>query len=425
MKNLFLKSTAPSGLADSQIKSTLAEAIKAYGPIKKVLLLPPDITRANSYAGPISRMLYELMPYADFDIMPALGTHMPMNSEEINKMYPGLPEKRFLKHNWRTDVVKIGEVPSDFIKTVSEGKLDNAIDIEINKHLLDKSYDLIISIGQVVPHEVVGMSNYNKNIFVGCGGSNLINVSHYLGALYGMERIMGRDQSPVHKVFDYAESHFAMDIPLMYVLTVTTTDQDGVHVQSLAAGRERKLFSQSIEVSQKHNINFLEKPLNKVVVYLDPEEFRTTWLGNKSIYRTRMAMADDGELIIIAPGVSRCGEDMQNDKLIRKYGYVGRDRILELVNSNEDLRNNLSVAAHLIHGSSDGRFNITYAPGKMTREEIESINFKYMSLDEALTRYDINNLKDGFNTVDNEEIFFISNPAIGLWADKERFYSVN
>jgi nickel-dependent lactate racemase len=306
------------------------------------------------------------------------------------------------------------------VNEVSEGLISDPIDVEVNNHILNKSYDLIISIGQVVPHEVVGMANYSKNIFVGCGGSNMINQSHMLGAFYGLERIMGRDFSPVRKVFDYAEENFINDVPLMYVLTVTTQVGGKVILHGLFIGRNRKLFEEAVKLSQEKNLIYVEKPLKKVVVYLDEREFKSTWLGNKAIYRTRMAIEDGGELIILAPGVKKFGEDDRNDELIRKYGYIGRKNILELVKKNEDLKGNLSVAAHLIHGSTDGRFEITYAVEKLTREEIEQANFKYEPLSEAYKKYNPAKLKDGFNTLPNgEEIFYISNPALGLWACKD------
>ena len=128
-----------------------------------------------------------------------------------------------------------------------------------------------------------------------------------------------------------------------------------------------------------------------------------------------MAMADGGELIILAPGVSKFGEDAENDRLIRKYGYVGREKILELTAANDDLKNNLSVAAHLIHGSSDGRFNITYCTEKLSGEEVAGAGFGYIPYSEAIKKYDPLKLKDGFNTVNGEEFFYISNPALGLW----------
>lgn len=391
---------------------------------KKVLLLPPDITRFHSKAGLIVQLLYQaLSPQAEVDIMPALGTHVAMSQEELASMFgTEIPRNRFFVHDWRNDVVRLGEVPAEFVAEVSGGLVSFPIGVEINKRLLDPSYDLIISIGQVVPHEVVGMANYSKNIFVGCGGQDIINKSHFLGAAYGMEKMMGRDNTPVRKVFDYAEEHFLAKLPLQYILTVTTTKGSETMINGLFMGRNRSLFTEAVSESQYRNLDLLEQPLHKVVVYLDPGEFKSTWLGNKAVYRTRMAIADEGELIILAPGLKQFGEDQTIDQLIRKYGYVGSKRILELVEQEADLKNNLSAAAHMIHGSSEGRFKITYAPGHLSKEEIEQVNFVYLSLDEAMKRYNPERLRDGFNTLDNgEELFYISNPALGLWALKENF----
>ena len=406
----------PQGLTDGELKEALGQSI-AGKTLKKVLILPPDYTRMYSGAGKITALYYELLKdTCEVDILPALGTHVPMTREEWVAFFGAdVPFERMIVHNWRTEVEKIGEVPADFVREVSEGLVDEKVDVEVNRHLLDASYDLILSIGQVVPHEVVGMANYSKNIFVGCGGSNMINSSHMLGAFYGMERIMGRDFSPVRRVFDYAEEHFLASLPLLYVLTATTNSGDDVKIHGLYIGRERANFEAAVQKSREINLTHLEKPLEKVVVYLDPREFKSTWLGNKAIYRTRMAIADGGELVILAPGVSRFGEDDENDRLIRKYGYVGRARVLELVKENADLKANLSVAAHLIHGSSDGRFSITYAAGGLTEAEVTGAAFRYAKYEDLAKIYDPARLTDGFQTVNGEEIFYISNPALGLW----------
>jgi len=389
--------------------------------LKKILLLPPDLTRMHSGAGRITAIIYELLKESCIvDIMPALGTHDPMTESECSQMFgSSVPYANIIAHNWRKDVVKVGCIPGAYVSAVSEGLLDYSIDVEINKRLLDPSYDLIVSIGQVVPHEVIGMANYNKNIFVGCGGSDIINKSHMLGAVYGMERIMGEDHSPVRKVLDYAEENYIKDLPIKYILTVTTARKDNVTIEGLFIGRDRKLFEEAVAMSREKNMITLDERIKKAVVYLDEREFKSTWLGNKAIYRTRMAIADDGDLIVLAPGVRKFGEDEKIDEIIRKYGYAGRDRILKAYKENKDLGENLSAAAHLIHGSSDGRFNITYAAKMLSKQEVESVNFKYMDYDDAVKKYDPRKLKDGYNILDEgEKVFYISNPALGLWKSR-------
>ena len=358
MPYLSLYSDGPSGLTDEKIYAALDRAILTQKErLHRALLLPPDFTRFHSGAGKITAYLYHaLKDTCQVDIMPALGTHAPMTADEIRRMFGEIPPERFLVHNWREDVTQIGEVPAEYVAEISEGLMWEAIPVEVNRRLLDPSYDLIVSIGQVVPHEVVGMANYSKNLFVGCGGRAMINASHMLGAFYGLERILGRDFSPVRKVFDYAEEHFLQRLPLCYALTVTTAPLGEIRMHGLFIGRERQTFEEAVSLAQTKNIAFVEKPIRKCVVLLDGDEFKTTWLGNKAVYRTRMAIADGGELVVLAPGVERFGEDLGNDAIIRKYGYCGRENVLRLVQENDDLQQNLGAAAHLIHGSSDGRF---------------------------------------------------------------------
>ncbi|GAB1456207.1 lactate racemase domain-containing protein [Spirochaetota bacterium] len=358
--------------------------------------------------------------------MPTLGTHRPMSPSELDAMYPGIPHSLFRVHAWRDDIRTLGQVPASFIESMSEGKLSFTWPVQVNRMIAEGGHDCILSIGQVVPHEVMGMANYTKNVFIGAGGSESINKSHYLGAVYGLERIMGRAANPVRRVLDYAQDHFGRSLPVLYVLTVVARHSDGtLALKGLFMGDDDECFLRASELSLKVNVTMLDKPLAKVVVYLDPREYRSTWLGNKSVYRTRMAIADGGELLVLAPGVTEFGEDAEIDRLIRKYGYAGTDTILRLVESEPELYANLSAAAHLIHGSSEGRFSITYAAGGLSRDEIEGVGYGYMDPDTALSRYDPASLHEGHNTLlDGEEIFFISNPAIGLWAYRDRFSAV-
>lgn len=415
-------------LTSTDLKNGLYEALKKIGDRKKVLALPPDYTRLPSRAGELTEYAWQYYGNALTDVLPALGTHTAMTAPQISHMFGSMPASLIREHDWRNDVVTLGLVPAEFVKEVSEGAVDFPWPAQVNKLLVNGGFDLILSLGQVVPHEVVGMANYNKNIFVGTGGVEGINKSHFVGAAYGMEKMMGHADTPVRRIFNYASEHFTNHLPIVYVQTVVGLDKsDGkVKCRGLFVGDDFEVFDLAAKLALEVNFEMLDRPLKKVVVYLDPTEFKSTWLGNKSIYRTRMAIDDNGELIVIAPALKEFGEDKQIDLLIRKYGYLGTPHTLKACDENEDIRNNLSAAAHLIHGSSEGRFSITYCPGKgaenLTQAEIESVGFKYADIDEVTARYNPETLRDGFVTLpDGEEIFYISNPALGLWAYRERF----
>ncbi|WP_440877068.1 lactate racemase domain-containing protein [Thalassotalea sp. PLHSN55] len=392
---------------------------------KKILILPPDITRFYSKAGFISTYLYEqLSPRAEVFFLPALGTHEPMSEAEIDAMFGSdIPKEKFLPHFWRTDVQVLGEISRERISELSEAKLDCTMEVAVNKLLLDKSWDLIISVGQIVPHEVIGMANYTKNVLIGVGGEDTIHKSHYLGAVYGMERIMGRTSTPVRKALNEGFDQFLRHLPIEFILTVLGKKSGKLALQGVYCGNQDDTYEAACELSQQLNLNLLEKPIKKAIVYLEPAEFKTTWLGNKAIYRTRMAMADDGELIVLAPGLIRFGEDMGIDQLIRTYGYKTTDETLVAVKNNPELASNLSAAAHLIHGTTNNRFKVTYCPSDgLSKEEVESVNYQYCHYNDMIKRYPLEKLTNGWNTLENgEEVFYVSNPALGLWATEENF----
>jgi nickel-dependent lactate racemase len=333
-----------------------------------VLAVPPDQSREHSRAGELTG--YVLQYYGDRlkAVLPAIGTHTPMRPDQLQHMFPAVPLELFKVHNWRTDVETLGEVPAEYICEQSEGKLNYAWPAQVNRLITQGGFDLILSIGQVVPHEVIGMANYTKNILVGTGGREGINRSHYLGAVYGMERIMGHAMNPVRNVFNYASDRFLRHLPIVYVQTVVGRKADGgLAVRGLFVGDDIECFLLAAELSLKVNFELVDQQIHKAVVYLDSQEFHSTWIGNKAVYRTRMALADGAELIILAPGVHEFGEDKGIDLLIRKYGYRGTPATLEMVRDNADLGSDLSAAAHLIHASSEGRFKITWCPGHLSK----------------------------------------------------------
>ncbi|MCQ2391969.1 MAG: lactate racemase domain-containing protein [Kiritimatiellae bacterium] len=422
--DIFKIANTEAGLTNDEICAALAQSLEGRT-LKNVLIIPPDFTRFHSNAGFITQFYYKTLTAqgVKVDILPALGTHVPVSESQWKTMFGDIPYSTMLVHRWREDVVKLGEVPADAVDAISGGLWKDPVDVEVNKLIMDDKYDLIISPGQVVPHEVIGMANHAKNLFVGCGGADMINKSHMIGAVCGMEKAMGRDHTPVRQLFDYAFEHYVRQRPILWVLTVNTAPGGKITSHGLFIGEGRNCLTEAVKLAQQKNIDYVETGIKKCVVYLDPSEFTSTWLGNKAVYRTRMAMADGGELIILAPGVKHFGEDGTVDKLIRKYGYRGRLHTLEVFKrpDADDLRANMGAAAHLIHGSSDGRFSITYCVKEITKEEVEGVGFKAADYDEMAAKYDPTKLKYGYNTVDGEEIYFIPNPALGLWINREKF----
>lgn len=412
---------ADTELTEDDCRQALETVLSKFADRRRVLAIPPDYTRLDSQAGMLTCLTHQLLGDRLVDVLPALGTHDPMTPAQLESMFPTVPQELFRPHRWRTDVKEIGRVPAEFVSKATEGIYTKDWPVEVNQMLAAREHDLVMSIGQVVPHEVIGMANYNKNIFVGTGGKSGINESHFIGAAYGMERMMGVADTPLRRIMNYAQDTFCADWPLLYVLTVVGGRPDGgLAIRGLFIGDDAECFFRAAELSVAVNFTVLEKPPAKFVVYLDESKFHSTWLGNKAIYRTRMAIADDGELIVLAPGVETFGEDREIDRLIYKYGYRTTSEVMAAVENNDDLRQNLGAAAHLIHGSPENRFRVTYCPGHLSRAEIEAVGYDYGDLQEMTAKYDPTKLKPGVNTVAGEEIYYIPKPALGLWASKDR-----
>ncbi|MDP0490684.1 MAG: lactate racemase domain-containing protein [Verrucomicrobiota bacterium JB023] len=419
---LFSQGSPTTDLSAEDLRDGLRSALAQLGERKKVLAIPPDFTRFNSRAGLLTVEAYNYYGDQLVDVLPALGTHVPMPAHQLDEMFPGLPHDLVRPHRWRDDVVTIGEVPSEFVTETTEGIWTKAWPAQLNKLVWEGGHDLILSVGQVVPHEVIGMANGNKNLFVGTGGQDGINESHFIGAAYGMERMMGRADTPLRRILNEAEKLYCSHLPIIYIQTVVGPRADGsLATRGLYIGSGQEPFEAAAALAVQVNFTQLDEEPERILCYLDPTEFHSTWLGNKSIYRTRMAIATGGELTVLAPGVKEFGEDPEIDRLIRKYGYRTSPEVMDFVANNEDLANNLSAAAHLIHGSSEERFKVTYCPGHLTREEVEGVGYQYRDLEEALSYYNPSDLKEGWNEdADGRRFYYIPNPALGLWAAKSR-----
>ncbi len=416
-KLYFAEGSPQADISLTRIRELIAQMLEQLPPLRRILLIPPDYTRVDSAAGPITVELYrQLAGRAQITILPALGTHDPLPHAKRDTMFPGIPAELFHEHRWREDLVRLGEVDADFVAKVSGGAVAYDLPIEINRLLFDGPWDRIFSIGQLVPHEVIGIANHVKNVLIGVGGKETIHKSHYLGAVYGMERIMGRADSPVRAVLQEGMNRFGQDLPITYLLTVRGFNDAGdLITRGFYAGDGLAPYQPGSALSQKCNVTIVDEPLRKVVVWLDPEKYHSTWLGNKAIYRTRMAMADDGELIVLAPGVQTFGEDKEIDQLIRQFGYRGTSTTVGAVANDKRLSSNLAAAAHLIHGSSEERFQIIYSPGHLTRKEINRVGFDYLDWNDACKKYSPDRCREGWNQIDGEEFYFIGHPGQGLW----------
>jgi nickel-dependent lactate racemase len=412
----FSRGSKASILGQDDFREAIEATLKARGTVRKVLAVPPDHTRLDSQAGPLTHAALEILGDKLTDVMPALGTHSAMNEEELTKMFGSFPRHLIRVHHFKTDVDTLGYVDSDFVREVTEGHYAEAWPAQVNKMISRGDHDLILSIGQVVPHEVIGMANYTKNIFVGTGGNAGIDGSHYLSALYGMERIMGRCDTPLRRILNRAADLYLTHRPVVYILTVVESTRDrGPIVRGLYSGDDHSVFTMAGELSAQVNCFRIERAPKKIVVWMDPAKYKKTWVANKSIYRTRMAIADGGKLVVIAPGVARFGEHDDVDQLIRKYGYRTTPEVVELVAKNADLRANLSTAAHLMHASPENRFTVEYCTDKLSKEELESVGYTKGPTD-AEQEYNIHDINDGWNVSRHgEEFYFIRNAGLGLW----------
>ena len=415
------------GRLQSLMEQTAAEARRRIDARpKRVLLLPPDITRMHSGAGRLTEILYNLLAgEAEVHVIPTLGQHVPHSPADNRRMFGSIPNERITAHDWRGGCVEVGEIPGRFVDEATQGAADWAMPIVLNRSLMEEPWDLIINVGHVVPHEVLGFANHNKNYFIGLGGKELICAAHLAAASCGIENNLGNLITPVRTCFNRAEDEYLGGLPDLYVQVVLArNERDQLVHTGVYVGDDLETYLGAARQSREENITLFDEPLQKIVCVMQGDEFFSTWVANKAIYRTRMALADGGELVIIAPGLKRFGEQPDVDAFIRKYGYVGTARVMEQYRREADMQDLAHATAHLLHGSSEGRFSITYAPGHLSQSEIEGVNFRYADINTTIARYRPEQCKPGWNTTtDGERFYFIPTPSAGLWATRDKLHN--
>jgi nickel-dependent lactate racemase len=414
-------------ISDGELENHLdaiAESLPSDG-IQRVLVVPPDHTRLHSRGGQIAGHLDAKLRSLGLavDVMPALGTHRPLGEADARRLFGGsIAADRLLEHRWRDDVLVIGEIPAHEVDEIVGQPLGLSLPVLVNAALVSGRYDLVIAAGQVVPHEVAGFGGYTKQLLIGLGGGELIGRTHLIGAVYGIEETLGQLRSPVRRLLDLAFDRFlAHRCRTLFALTVVEAAEatDGGVLRGLYAGEGGTgsaggaAYAAAAALSAEVNITHVAEPFDVCVAYMNPLEFESTWLANKAVYRTRLALANGGELVVVAPGVDRFGEDRAIDALIRRHGYRGRAAALRAMADDPELGRNPAAAAHLIHGSTEGRFTVRYCPGPgLSRADIEGVGYGYISPDEVEERF----AGDGVDA-DGRPFVAIANAGLGLWRE--------
>ena len=311
-------------LDDAELRAIVAEAIEA-AELRghRVLMLVPDGTRTmpmDQMFGIFDELLRPHVPALDYLV--ALGTHPPMSDEQLSKLL-GRPvaegwagKSRVFNHRWEDPktFVRLGTIPADEMKELTRGQLAQEVPVDLNRLVLD--YDHIVVCGPVFPHEVVGFSGGNKYFFPGIAGSDIINLTHWLGALITSYEVIGSGYTPVRAVIDRAASL----IPRPTSCFALVVMHDGV--SGLYFGPPKLAWEAASSLSARKHIVYVDQPYKKVLAVM-PELYDDIWTAAKGMYKTEPAIADGGEVIIYAPHISEIS--YTHGALIDEVGYHCRD----------------------------------------------------------------------------------------------------
>jgi nickel-dependent lactate racemase len=437
--SVYIEVEQPDEALDSreQFRLLAAGLEKAMGggkDLSRVAVISVDVTRLNGRSGDLVNYLYVQGVNIE-NIFLSLGSH-EFHSRAVNrKMFGDIPESLFVNHNWN-DVTEVGRFPRSYLEELCSRPLDflpEEIPVELNTAFYEgmKSgrYTCCLSFGPVFPHEVVGFSNGVKNRWVGIGGRHFLDASHsMMGLGYGMENTLGVLDTPLRKLLNRATEDFIPDFDIIDVLTVLGADEDGFPcVKGFFMGDDFETHAKAAALSEKLNVDYLDEAAEDVVVYLDPDEYKSFWLGNKAVYRTGMGIARGGRLHVLAPGVrsfSDSAEQGERERLIEEVGYKGLSHVRKCLESTPGLKDNLSVAAHCVHGSplmddgGDPLFEIIYYtnPNHMPRKRVENAGFKWGDYGqvEDVSLPDSQGFHDNFGIGRSKKVYFVPDPGMAL-----------
>jgi lactate racemase len=368
--SLVGKGSASSVLNAQDFRDIAEQALETVSADAKVLAVIPDTSRDDSthVLFPIIDEILRSKGVQRFDALVAQGTHPPISeSEKLEKIGLESFAGRIFDHEWDNpdQLTQIGRLDADVAAKASGGAFAQSIDLTINKLILD--YDLILILGATVPHEVAGFSGGAKYFFPGISGAELTNATHWIGALAGIEKIIGRIETPTRHLIEQAADHITAEI-INFSSSVSRNPDDQLVTHALFAGDLRLSFRRAAKISREINVKFIDRKYKRVIAVLD-KHYTDLWTGGKASYKLGGVIEDGGELVIYAPHLTKISET--HGAAIEKFGYAPIEQVKEWADGSHELQKNLCVAAHLAHVSYSGsgadpkkpKYKITMASG--------------------------------------------------------------
>jgi nickel-dependent lactate racemase len=346
-------------LSAADLRQIARDALRPIPAGARVLAVIPDKTRDDNtdLLFPIVSQELAGRRVARLDALVAQGTHPPMtDAEKRVKIGAGAAELpvpgEIFDHHWdrASELATVGRLTAAEVSTLTGGLMSADVPVQLNRRLAPGTYDYILVLGAVVPHEVAGFAGGAKYFFPGVAGPELTHLTHWLGALASIENVIGRIETPTRHVIEAAADR--VTTPVIGFTSVSTRDASGLHTHALFTGGLRETVRQAAAVSAQVHIRYTGRRYRRVVALLD-QHYDELWVGGKASYKLGGIIENGGELVIYAPHLT--GISTTHGALIEKYGYAPLEQVREMVEGSDELRANLCVAAHLAHVSYAGR----------------------------------------------------------------------
>ena len=390
--DLFGEGSPEANLGRVAMRSIINDALSPIPEGSRVVAIVPDKTRDDTTHILLPMAIDELTDkrLGSFEVLIAQGTHAPMtDSEKYAKTgreawATWTRESEIHDHRWNnpSELIELGELGSETVSELTGGTYSEGVKVSVNRRISPANCDVVLIFGAVLPHEVAGFAGGAKYLFPGVSGRELTNVTHWIGALSGIESVIGRVDTPVRRMIEAAADMVPARI-ISFSSVVSRVNDGTMKTRALFAGDLRKTFRAAAEVSRDAHIRRTGRKYKRVVALLD-RHFDELWTGGKASYKLGGIIEDGGELIIYAPHLTQFSRT--HGKKIERFGYAPIERIKELAASEPELAEDLCVAAHLAHvayagaraddGSVGGRFRITLA-SQISRERCERANLGY------------------------------------------------